>query len=260
LLAASEQYAALDSSQDTVWSPFSKETRDTVASLKIIGSQQAHPVILSGLNRFSIAEMQKLLRLLEVAIVRFLLVGGGNPGRFEPACAKLAEAIYNETVKTAAAAFAELRAAGVYPSDSEFEAAFKTKSERTNQKAQYFLKALEKREQHLAKGKMAGEFEPATLTVEHILPKKPGSEWKQILDSDPELVDDCVSRLGNRCLLTKVNEKLGNKGFTTKKATFAKSELLTTRSLSKYRVWDRNAIDDRQTHFAELAKAIWRFS
>jgi hypothetical protein len=99
----------------------------------------------------------------------------GVPGRFEPTCAKLAQSIYDENVKTSSAAFAELK--DVYPSDPEFESAFKFKREGTNQKAQYFLKALEKEEQRLAKGRMAGEWEPAALTVEHILPKKPGPDW-----------------------------------------------------------------------------------
>lgn len=220
LLAAAEQYAAFESADDQVWSAYSKETRTTVASLKLLGAQQAHPVILSGLERFSVSEMQKLLRLLEVCIVRFLLVGGGNPGRFEPACARLAERIFKKEIKTAKEAFAELKDKEVCPNDAEFEAAFRVKSERNNQKAQYFLKAVEKETQRQALGKMGNELEPAALTVEHILPKKPGPDWSAVLKTDKELVDECVARLGNLCLLTDVNEKLGNKSFAVKKATF----------------------------------------
>jgi hypothetical protein len=258
LLAGSEQYAALDSPTDAVWSPYSKETRATIASLKLIGSQQVHPVILSGLKRFSVSEMQKLLWLLEVSIVRFLLVLGGNTGRFESACAKLAQSICDGGTKTAAAAFVDLK--DVYPSDADFESAFALKAERTNQKAQYFLRALEKEEQKIAKGKMANEWEPSILTVEHILPKKPGAEWKSIIAADPEIVDDCSTRLGNMCLLTKVNEKIGNKGFTTKKTTFAKSDLLSTKRVALFSTWDRDAIEKRQAHLAKLARSIWRFS
>jgi hypothetical protein len=106
---------------------------------------------------------------------------------------------------------------------------------------------------------MAGEWEPAALTVEHILPRNPNSDWKPVLETDPEIVEDCLQRLGNRCLLTKVNEKLGNKGFSTKKQTFAKSELITTKALAAYQTWDRNSIEDRQSHFAKLARTIWRY-
>jgi hypothetical protein len=147
-----------------------------------------------------------------------------------------------------------------YPSDPDFEAAFALKTERTNQKAQYFLRALEQEEQRLAKGKMAGEWEPSVLTVEHILPKKPGVDWKPILATDPEIVEDCVARLGNMCLLTKINEKLGNKGFATKRTTFAQSELLTTKTVAASTIWNRKAIERRQTHLAGLARSIWRYA
>jgi hypothetical protein len=258
LLAASEQYAALDSPTDAVWAPYSKETRGLVASLKLIGSQQAHPVILSGLKRLPVAEVQKLLWLLEVSIVRFLLITGGNTGRFESACAKLAHSIYEGSVKSASAAFNDLK--DVYPPDADFESAFALKSERTNQKAQYFLRAIEKEEQRLAKGKMANEWEPSVLTIEHILPKKPGADWKPVITSDPEVVEDCATRLGNMCLLTRINAQLGNRGFAAKKAVFAKSDLLSTKELAAYSVWDRKAIESRQAHIAGLARSIWSVS
>jgi hypothetical protein len=107
---------------------------------------------------------------------------------------------------------------------------------------------------------MAGEWEPSVLTVEHILPKKPGADWNPIIAADPEIVDDCVLRLGNMCLLTKINEKLGNKGFATKKATFVKSDLLSTKNVATFQTWDRQAIEKRQAHLASLARAIWRYS
>jgi len=70
---------------------------------------------------------------------------------------------------------------------------------------------------------MANEWEPAAVTVEHILPKKPGADWKAVIAADPEIVDDCATRLGNMCLLTKINAKLGNKGFSIKKSRLQKA-------------------------------------
>lgn len=133
------------------------------------------------------------------------------------------------------------------------------KREGTNQKAGYFLKALEKEEQRLANGKMAGEWEPAAPTIEHVLPKKPGSDWASVIKAGPEIVDECVIRLGNLCLLTNIYEKLGNKGFATKKLSFAKSDLLTTKAVASYSTWNRSAIEARQGHLAKLAKSVWRF-
>jgi hypothetical protein len=222
----------------------------------LIGSQQAHPVILSALKRFSVSETQKLLWLLEVAIVRFLLVGGGNPGRFEPACARLAQSIYDGNIKTAAAAFAELK--DVYPPDLEFESAFKVKREGTNQKAQYFLRGLEKEEQRLAKGKMAGEWEPGAVTVEHVLPKKPGTDFERNNNSRSRNSRRLCNAFRKHVFADK--NQCGNKGFAKKKPTFSKSELLTTKAIVSYTTWDRTAIDSRQADLAKLAKSVWRFT
>lgn len=106
---------------------------------------------------------------------------------------------------------------------------------------------------------MANEWEPATLTLEHILPKKPGTEWAHALKVDKELADDCTMRLGNMCLLTTVNTALGSQGFAKKVITYAKSDLATTKQLVAYPTWDRDAIMKRQAKMATMAKSIWRF-
>jgi hypothetical protein len=259
MLGAAEQYAALESADDAVWSPLSKDARATIPALKLLGGQQVYPVILSGLAKFDISEMQKLLRLLEVCVVRFLLIGGGNPGRFEPACAKLADDIYKKKITSAANAFAELRTAAVYPPDAEFENSFRVKSERNSQKARYFLRAIEKERKFKLKPKMANEWEPSVLTLEHILPKKPGPEWKPQLDVDKDLLEDCLTRLGNMCLLTSVNKELGSLGFEKKKKTYIGSDLELTKELASIGNWDRTAIEARQAQMAKLAPVVWRF-
>jgi len=122
--------------------------------------------MLSALARFNINEMERMLRLLEVCIVRYLHIGAGNPGQFETTCAILARKIYTEEITTATGAFAEL--SPVYPNDPEFRQAFLTKEEENNQKAQYYLRRLEVEAQRVADSEMPGELEPGTLTVEHI--------------------------------------------------------------------------------------------
>jgi hypothetical protein len=61
------------------------------------------------------------------------------------------------------------------------------------------------------------------------LPRRPGQEWTGTLDADSELLDDTVRRLGNLCLLTDVNRRLGNAGFDEKRAVYRESDLLLTR-------------------------------
>ncbi|HTW50907.1 MAG TPA: DUF262 domain-containing protein, partial [Stellaceae bacterium] len=133
MLGAAEQYAALEVADDPTWAPHLPATRQHVRAFKIIGSQLAHPVILAALSRFDPAQMERLLRLLEVCVVRYLHVGGGNTGRLETTCAVLAPKIYAGEVSTATQALAELNS--VYPGDAEFKQAFIIKEEENNQKA-----------------------------------------------------------------------------------------------------------------------------
>jgi hypothetical protein len=258
MLEVSEQYAALDMPDDFIWSAYSQEARDRLRVLKLLGSSPVQPIMLSALHRFDVREMERLLRLLEVLLVRYQLVGGGSTGQLESTCAKLAHEIYLERVQTATAAMESLRE--IFPSDGEFEDNFAAKQERNNTKAQYILRRLEEEMTRRADGIMWDAKDPGrALTVEHVLPQKPGGEWKPIISRDPAIVEDCVYRLGNLCLLTKVNKDLGRKDFYDKKPTFEDTPLHITRDLAMVEEWNRETIEARQRRMAKLAVTAWRF-
>jgi hypothetical protein len=256
MLVAAEFYSALEVSDDPVWGAYTRETRDTVRDLKILGWQLFYPVALSGLAKFDRGEMTRLLNLIEVIIVRHLLTLSGSTGKLETSAAILARKIYAEEVTTAAQAFQELK--DYYPSDSDFKQFFATKTESSNQKAQYLLRCIEqeaiRQEQPLAE-----ELSPGVLTVEHVMPKSPGEEWADVTANDPSLVEDNALRLGNMCLLTDVNNQLGRKNFAVKKEVYKTSRLITTRAIAEYERWDRQAIHHHQSWLAKLAAATWRF-
>jgi hypothetical protein len=257
LVEAAEQYAALSSSEDPVWAPFSSDARQCVRSLSVLGGQPTHPVILAALKKMEVSEVERLLRLLEILIVRYQVIGSGNTGRFETTCAIAARNIFAGKVRTASEAFEQLRE--VYPNDNEFKAAFAIKSGLPNQKAQYLLRGLEREARRQSKGIMADELHAGVLTVEHILPKTGGEAWRGIMDADPDLVDDSAERLGNLTLLTNVNQTLGRKGFPEKKEAYAASDLEITKKLADSERWDRQTIEHRQAWMAKLAAQAWRF-
>jgi len=212
-------------------------------------------VILSALTKFDAKEMPRLLRLLEVVIVRYILIGGGNTGRFETTCAILARKIHRKEVQTANYAFQELKES--YPPDDEFQQAFRVKQERSNQKVQYFLRGIEKQARKQAN---KGELEPGDLTIEHILPKNPGGEWSAVIAADPTVVEECANRIGNTALLSDAgNLKAGGKAFTDKRKFVEDSELITTTAIAKHGKWDRQDIDHHQAYLAKLAVSAWRF-
>ena len=137
MLEVSEQYAALETSDDPVWARYTPEARERVRSLKLLGARQMHPIMLAALKRLKPVEMDRLLHLLEVIVVRYQLIGGGRTGRLETECARLAQAIYageitngsgKRSISRAADIFRESRE--LYPSDEKFEEEFALASTR----------------------------------------------------------------------------------------------------------------------------------
>ena len=140
----------------------------------MLGAKQVHPVLLASLGKLSTREKERLLRLFEVLIVRYQLIGGGRTGRLEIACAALAYSIWKGDVTTASDAMAKV--SDILPSDAEFRTAFESKIERNNRKATYMLARLERQKRQGKKGVAAVELDPSeTLTVEHILPRNAGN-------------------------------------------------------------------------------------
>jgi hypothetical protein len=59
MLEAAEQFAALESPDDPIWTRFPEAARDSIRSLRIVGSQQARPVILAALARLEDREIAR---------------------------------------------------------------------------------------------------------------------------------------------------------------------------------------------------------
>jgi hypothetical protein len=259
MLRASEQYAALEIADDPLWADFSETAKGHIRALKVLGSAQMHPVLLAALVRWDPREIERLLRLLEVIIVRYQLIGGGRTGKLEIGCARLAVAIYSDKVKSAREA--AIFISDLMPSNTEFQAAFGSAEERSAPKARFLLTRLESQARVAAgKADLGSELEPrATLTVEHVLPKNPGESWKPALAKHPMFAEEHTHRLGNLCLLTQINRRLGNLSFTDKQETYAKSELLLTNEIARAARWTPSELEERQRRLAKLAVAIWRF-
>ena len=256
MLTASERYAALWNPDDPVWADYSKESREHVRSLRILGAQQTHPVILAAFDRLESAEMERLLRLLEVLIVRYQFVGGGRTGALEIECAKVAQGIHDGKIPNAATAFKEFRS--VYPSDEAFRTALQDMREASGPKTVYLLKRLEEEARRQATSEpVAGMAWDTDLTVEHVIPKNPDREWAAKVPVDE---DDLPGRLGNLCLMKRhANQRLGRAPFSQKKVLYADSDFLLTKGIADYDDWGINEIRRRQDFLAKLGVQAWRF-
>src|ERR1700683_3623487 len=227
LLEAAEHYAALDESDDPVWGPFGPECRRLIGNLKVLGSKLVRPAILSGLKKLSAKDFEKLLWVLEVIIVRWQVIGSGRTGTIERQCARLAEQIWNEKVKNRTEMIETL--SDLYLDDKTFSERFAEQDNLTNQKADHVLRRIEDHERAASKGQSGSELSASlSLTIEHILPKNPSQEWSDVLTTDADIVTDCVSKIGNMCLLTESrNREAARQGYSKKRPIYQRSELLT---------------------------------
>lgn len=105
--------------------------------------------------------------------------------------------------------------------------------------------------------------DPATLTIEHVLPQKPTDAWRAELTPDlkPEESFDEVHRalehtLGN-LTLTGYNSTLSNSPFATKKGLLATSGVSMNREIARVERWGRQAIMSRADALAQRIAAIW---
>lgn len=259
MLSTAEQYAALENSDDPIWSQFSFATRESISALKTLSGSQVHPIILAALEKLRQREIERLVWLLECIIVRYQLISGERTGRLEIVCANVAKAIFNGEIKKASEAKNALRE--VYLRDDDFQQNFSTKEERSPGKALYILRKLEIEARRQKHGGDYRELDPsAGLTIEHILPKNPGSEWFEVLSDDPTLHEDFIYRLGNLCLLGKSNREIGSKGFPSKKEAYKRSDLILTNRLAECGdIWGRKQIRHRQAQMAKIARTAWHF-
>ena len=256
MLTAAERYSALSNPDDPIWSPYSDVVRECVQSLRTLGARQTHPVIMSALDRFDERQVERLMRMLEVLIVRYQFVGGGRTGALEIECARIAKRIFQGQVTNASAAFKEIKK--IYPSDERFRSSLREMRKATAAKTIYLFKGLEREAQRRATASpVAGGYFDSDLTVEHIWPQNPGLEWPEIDEHDSDL----RAMLGNLCLLRRAaNRSVGRAGWTRKRHVYAASSLLLTRNIAtEYETWDSSTIIRRQNYLAQIGVQAWRF-
>jgi hypothetical protein len=80
LYSNAKLYAAILNSSHEVWDNYGPTARENMATLNLLGMIQMRPLILSVLDKFSVEEVQKSLKVMVSWAVRFLIVGGLGGG------------------------------------------------------------------------------------------------------------------------------------------------------------------------------------
>lgn len=248
-------YAALRDPQDNLWN---HEERWALEQLVMFNVRQPLAMLMACYERFYEIERMAFTRIVKaVAVVSFR----GNVICNVPSSDQ--EKLYNEiaskvssgTFETLTNVMTALR--DVYPSDSQFRAAFSEKEMRTtnhrNKKiVRYILFEIERQ-----RSGQSFDFENATYSLEHILPEHPSSAWSFLEESKQERA---IYRLGNMTPLeTGRNRDLSNGDYLSKRAVYQQSVFQITKAVAEhYEEWDERAIEARQKRLADVASAIWK--
>lgn len=250
--AAGDYIAILNPIQSPRWEGIGSGRRALDLMSNEIGVEQIRPLILAVARRFTPQEMDRAFQLFLSWSVRFLISGGGGGGKLDRYYGTQAKDVSAGAIKTAAELSLAMEAA--VPSDAKFQEAFASVSISKANLARYYLRAIELHRADDPLPQFLINDDPNAVNLEHILPIKPGADWK----IPAETAAVFYKRLGNMVLLpAKTNVEAGNKSFLAKRPFIEKSELATTREVLAFTDWGPNEIAERQKKLAEIAPKVW---
>jgi hypothetical protein len=265
LSSASERYSALDDPQHEIWTSYGSVCRKRIETLIVLGNRQVRIPIMSAIGRFDTEGMAHLLWLLMVLTIRYQVVGRRRTGILEIACARMANSISSGNLMYPRDIEREIGV--ILPSDEEFFHDFLRFSDKKASRVLYFLAQLEFTERYLFGGN-TDDFDDLALhtsevVVGFISPKGPMDDGRLPQVDDPDIVEEKLHRLGNRCLveasLAKTQQENRTPGSLAE--LYACSRFLLT-SMSRFQVERTRQnviefIDFRQNKLAELALKTW---
>jgi hypothetical protein len=95
----------------------------------------------------------------------------------------------------------------------------------------------------------------SVINLEHVLPKKPETNWPSFSKEDVALY---ATRLGNLCLLRAPdNSTMKSDAFDDKKPVYKRSPYILTSEIDTYSVWNVESITQRQQGLARFAVRAW---
>ncbi len=242
-------YDAIGNSDHDIWTKHGIKCQNLIEEIELLGPTQCYPLILSTCHSKP-KEIITVLTWITSLTVRYSLICGKGTGNLESVYARASSLIRKPDSKLKEVKDILL---SIWPSDEEFKISFSQKTLSTPRIIKYLLAKIEcynSNDDSLIPN-------PESLTVEHILPKKPSSIWPIRLRTDPVLKEN-VKLIGNLTILTEpMNRGCESKPFSEKKAFYNDSKYTITKALCSLSDWDEKAIQKRQGELAEIAANIW---
>lgn len=244
-------YASLLSPYEEWWNSVDNEyknARPYLEGLILFSIQQPLVVLLAAYTKFTASEFVMLAKYLFNLSVRYNIICNDSPNKQEKKYNKMAVKISNEEYKRASHVKNGKEFKELYPTDERFQSSFKyykMPSRRASKKIRFLLAQIESQS-----GK---EIDYEKVTLEHICPYNPDSEWIQ---SFGDGIHDVADRLGNMVLLD--NDELKRATFIEKKKAYQESGNRLALEVSKYDEWTLATVNKYQEWLAAQAARTWR--
>lgn len=248
LLRLSKIYRALVSPEESY---FNREITERLNKLHELNAKTYYPVIISmKLKGYDENDIGKVLRAIEVLLVRNIVVGGMTANSLEKRFAAIAFKISKDELNNAKSIVDELKKLTI--SDDEFRMNFTTFSVKSANTIRYLLRELENFEER----EIRVNEDNMKVHIEHIMPKSPKKgAWGHIIKEDHE---QYLQRLGNLTLLgDEKNQSASNADFERKKGIYKDSKIMMTNDLTKIKTWTIKDIEKRQKDLANKAVKVW---
>ncbi len=237
-----------------VWNGYPKSATDALRAINRFDIKPLRPLLLAIAARFTMREASAAFAFLVSLSVRLLIAATTRSGSTEEALAQAALEVYQGKITNVKEL--KSRLAAITPDNTEFEEAFATTSSTKPDYARYYLRTLERSLRSESEPWHVENDDPASITLEHILPKSPGPGWGEWQDA--EQVKKYVRRLGNMCLLQRTaNSNLKSDAFDIKRRAFRDAPYSFTSHIADYEKWTPDEIEERQSRMAKQAVLAW---
>lgn len=255
----SKIYSALNNPDDDHWDAVMKEL---IKDFNILGVEQPLPVLMIAKKNFNDYDFKILLQSFINFSFRYNIVCNKPPNVLERRFSEIARRIRGENLKNGETKIENAKQVlellkEYYPLDEELEKNFLGKTIEKNKISLYIWTKINESLQQFERPHRPD------LSVEHILPKKPDSEWEQYLAGKGVAkadFDDLIYRIGNQTAMdVKMNAQARNKFFIKKKdENYKDSKMPINEALKSITDWTEKEISQRERDFVEKVKEIWK--
>jgi len=246
-------YVATFNPQHERWNGYPDQARRAIEVFNLLNIRPMRPLILAISDKFNQRQMAEAFQFLISLGVRLFIASSTRSGSVEQPLANASHKIHKGEIRTTEALKVDL--AGITPRDEAFQSAF-TLAKVSNQKlARYYLRSLEMTAHGESEPWFVPQEDPTIITLEHILPRRPGTNWPQFTEDEAK---NLVTRLGNLVLLrASSNSRLGSDDFNSKRQIFSQAPYELTNKVASVSDWTPLTIQERQEQLAELAVRTW---